>query len=281
MKKSSKGGPLSVFMAVPTIYSRLIQKWDEMPAKDKARATLAANDLRLMVSGSAALPTTVMEKWKQITGHTLLERYGMTEFGMGLSNPLNPIGKRLPGHVGKPMPSLEAKLINSDTGEMIDNQTGESGELCVKGPTVFKEYWNKPEATAASFDKDGWFKTGDIAMYNTEEEAYRILGRASADIIKTGGEKVSALEIERHLLEDECIAEISVLGIPDEEYGEKVAAVLKLKKGKHFQQDDFIRHWRNKIAKYKVPSVYKVLESIPKNAMGKVSKKQLRDQFFK
>ena len=145
---------------------------------------------RFMVSGSAALPVSVMEKWGKISQHTLLERYGMTEIGMGLSNPYR--GKRYAGHVGYPLPSVQIRLADEQDNEIASTETG---EIQVKGATVFNEYWRKPEATAESFTKDGWFKTGDVATVDTEG-GYRILGRNSVDIIKSGGYKISALEIE-------------------------------------------------------------------------------------
>ena len=133
-----------------------------------------------MMSGSAALPRTTLERWREITGHTLLERYGMTELGMALSNPLH--GERRPGFVGAPLPGVDVRLVD--------------GELEVRGPGVFLEYWRRPEETRDAFD-DGWFRTGDVAVL--EDGAYRLLGRSNVDIIKTGGYKVSALEIEEAL----------------------------------------------------------------------------------
>src|SRR5204862_5644843 len=170
------------FSAVPTIYHRLIQSWDEAsPALQRARAD-GCRGMRLMMSGSAALPVKVLERWREISGHTLLERYGMTEFGMALSNPLH--GERRPGFVGMPLPGVEVRLVD-EHGTLVG--PGTAGELEVRGSTVFREYWRRPEATAAAF-RNGWFRTGDVAVF--ERGSYRILGRASVDIIKTGGYKV-------------------------------------------------------------------------------------------
>jgi len=135
---------------------------------------------------------TLAFRWKDLTGHTILERYGMSEFAMALSNPLEPVENRLPGFVGVPLPSVEVKIVDEDTGEDIPNQTvvtgsPRSGELCVRGPTVFSEYWQKPHATAESFDFAGFFKTGDVAEYDQSKNSYHILGRISADIIKCAG----------------------------------------------------------------------------------------------
>eukprot|EP00514_Thraustochytrium_sp_LLF1b_P009316 CAMPEP_0184548394 /NCGR_PEP_ID=MMETSP0199_2-20130426/6178_1 /TAXON_ID=1112570 /ORGANISM="Thraustochytrium sp., Strain LLF1b" /LENGTH=528 /DNA_ID=CAMNT_0026943005 /DNA_START=10 /DNA_END=1593 /DNA_ORIENTATION=+ len=271
------GPGLSVFMAVPTIYSKLIENFDQMPKDVQDASSQAVGDLRVMISGSAALPTTIMEKWKQITGHTLLERYGMTEFAMGLTNPLEPVEARQPGFVGVPFPSIKVKIVDEKTREVVDPASGKSGELLITGPGVFKEYWNKPEATAKEFDDEGWFKTGDVAAFDPQLQSYQILGRASADIIKSAGYKISGLEIERVLLEHPGLAEIAVLGVPNEEYGEIVAAVVVMRNGYKFDPSELKKFAQERLAKYKIPTSFKELASeIPKNAMGKVSKKQLK-----
>jgi len=191
----------SLFMAVPTIYSKLIQYHDKrnLIEQDKERIKSKCEQLRLMVSGSAALLEPIMTRWQEITGHTLLERYGMTEIGMALSNPLH--GSRLPGCVGTPLPGTEVRIVtqnvegNSEVivegnnhGSVVSpGNKGKEGELQVRGPSVFKCYWNKPEATIDTFE-DGWLKTGDTAVY--KDGVYRILGRTSVDIIKSGGYKI-------------------------------------------------------------------------------------------
>jgi malonyl-CoA/methylmalonyl-CoA synthetase len=177
-------GDLTLFMAVPTIYVKLIAAWEAADSERQKSMSGGCAKMRLMVSGSAALPVKVLEKWQSISGHFLLERYGMTEIGMALSNPLH--GKRLPGYVGNPLPQVEVRLVD-DSGDLVS--PGTPGEIQVKGPGVFLEYWQKPTATAKSFH-DGWFRTGDLAAF--ENNSYRILGRISVDIIKTGGYKVSA-----------------------------------------------------------------------------------------
>ena len=261
----------TLFMAVPTIYSRLIRQWEEAPPEIQAKWSANAKRLRLMVSGSAALPETVLWRWEQITGHRLLERYGMTEIGMALSNPLE--GVRKPGCVGKPLPGVCVRL---HAEEGLTKVPGVPGELQVKGPTVFRQYWKRPEVTADSFTDDGWFKTGDIAMMD-EEGDYRIMGRASQDIIKTGGYKVSALEIEAALLELEFIAECAVLGLPDEEWGERVAAVIVLRS--ECTEQELKAALKGKLAPYKIPSCWKFCTELPRNAMGKVIKPELKEQF--
>ncbi len=181
-------GELTLFMAVPTIYVKLINAWETATKERQKTMSDGCAQLRLMVSGSAALPVKILEKWQTISGHFLLERYGMTEIGMALSNPLH--GQRYSGYVGKPLPQVEVRLVDENP------ELTSSGEIQVKGPGVFLEYWQNPQATTKAF-QDGWFCTGDIAVI--ENDNYRILGRSSVDIIKTGGYKVSALEIEEVL----------------------------------------------------------------------------------
>ncbi|KAL2338062.1 hypothetical protein Fmac_012508 [Flemingia macrophylla] len=186
---------ITVFTGVPTIYSRLIQGYHAMDPELQATSAYAAKNLRLMMCGSSALPQPVMQEWEAITGHRLLERYGMTEFVMALSNPLK--GERKPGTVGKPFPGIQIKIISDEDG---GNENTGTGELCVKSPSLFKEYWKLPEVTKESFTDDGFFKTGD-AVTTDEDGYYIILGRTNADIIKAGGYKLSALEIESVIIE--------------------------------------------------------------------------------
>ena len=185
------GGETTVFMAVPTIYRRLLTAWDGLDPGTRATTSSHMADMRLMVSGSAALPVATLEAWREVSGHTLLERYGMTEIGMALSNSYE--ADRIPGAVGRPLPSVEARVVD-ELGSVVGD--GEAGDLQVQGPSVFEHYWRKPAETQESFT-DGWFQTGDVVAVH--DGIYRILGRRSVDIIKTGGEKVSALEIEEVL----------------------------------------------------------------------------------
>src|SRR5690606_10945061 len=158
-----------------------------------------------------------LERWEQVTGHRLLERYGMTEIGMALSNPL--VGERRPGHVGSPLPGVEVRLVDED-GRPVPE--GEPGEIQVRGPGVIREYWGRPLATRAAVTAEGWFRTGDLSV--VEDGRHRILGRLSVDIVKTGGEKVSALEVEEVLREHPAIADCAAVGLPDPEWGERLAA---------------------------------------------------------
>ena len=261
-------GELSLFMAVPTIYNRLIAAWQEAAATDQQRLSSGCNQLRLMVSGSAALPVSTLVSWKSITGHVLLERYGMTEIGMALANPLN--GLRVPGHVGQPLSNMEVRRVDEDGAIPADDVPG---EIQVRGPGVFQQYWGNPLATEESFT-EGWFRTGDVAV--VEEGSYRILGRSSVDIIKTGGYKVSALEIEEVLRDHDRIVESAVVGLPDEQWGERVAACLVLEEGAALTLEE-LRSWsKERLAVYKVPSILLVLETLPRNAMGKVEKPAIK-----
>jgi malonyl-CoA/methylmalonyl-CoA synthetase len=261
---SIAGESLTLFMAVPTIYVKLIAAWEAASPERRRVLSQACSRLRLMVSGSAALPASTLQRWKEISGHTLLERYGMTEIGMALSNPLR--GERVPGSVGQPLPGVEVQLVG-ENGKPV--ASGESGEIEARGSGVFAEYWGKPEATRAAF-RDGWFRTGDMAF--VVNGGYRILGRTSIDILKTGGHKVSALEIEEVLRQHPSVAECAVVGVPDAEWGERVAAAVVLNNGDTLDLPS-LRAWAQRsLAAYKVPSRLLVLDALPRNAMGKVMK---------
>ncbi|XP_038556784.1 malonate--CoA ligase ACSF3, mitochondrial [Micropterus salmoides] len=291
MLLSSKAPSVKVFMAVPTIYSKLIQYYDQhftQPhVKDFVKA-VCKERIRLMVSGSAALPLPTLQRWEEITGHTLLERYGMTETGMALSNPLK--GQRNPGAVGLPLPGVEVRIVMNNTtnttiveGNHRETQVrpgleGKEGELLVRGPSVFKEYWGKPRETRESFTDDGWFKTGDTAVF--KDGVYWIMGRSSVDIIKSGGYKISALEVERHLLAHPDIIDVAVIGAPDATWGQKVTAVVLLKKGKSMTLPELKTWAREHMAPYTIPTGLVLVEEVPRNQMGKVNKKDLLRHFF-
>eukprot|EP00047_Mylnosiga_fluctuans_P020659 m.94754 g.94754 ORF g.94754 m.94754 type:complete len:517 (-) comp8581_c0_seq3:108-1658(-) len=258
-----RAGDLTLFMAVPTVYARLLAAIRELPTSEQSALREAMSRLRLMVSGSAALPRPVMEAWEKASGHVLLERYGMTEIGMALSNPLH--GPRLPGRVGQPLPGV---LVHIEGGTT-------EGELLVGGPSVFKRYWNRPDATREAFGQGGMFRTGDIVAYDREANSYTILGRASVDIIKSGGYKLSALEIEPAVLSHPAVSGCAVVGLPDLSWGERVTAVVTLHPGQTLTLDALREHCKAELASYKLPSVLKILDAIPRNAMGKVNKKEL------
>ncbi len=264
-------GEITVFMAVPTLYHRLLEHWERQGESERARLSTAAARLRLMVSGSAALPAQVFARWREVTGHALLERYGMTEIGMALSNPL--AGERIAGTVGRPLPGVEVRVVD-ESGRLLGE--GHAGELEVRGPGLFREYWQRPEETARAF-RDGWFRTGDTAV--VEGGIHRILGRSSVDIVKTGGYKVSALEIETALRDHPSISDCAVVGLPDPEWGERVAATVVLSPGAALDLDA-LRAWgRDRLAPYKLPSRLLVVDDLPRNAMGKVVKAEVVKRF--
>jgi malonyl-CoA/methylmalonyl-CoA synthetase len=283
-------GDVTLFMAVPTIYRRLIDAWEAAGEETREAWSGGARRLRLMVSGSAALPVPTLERWEAITGQRLLERYGMTEIGMGLSNPLE--GERRPGHVGRPLPGVEVRLADEDDEPVGE---GEAGQIQVRGPGVFGEYWRRPEATVEAFTPDGWFRTGDRAV--VQEGAYRILGRESVDILKTGGEKVSALEIEDVLRTYPAVADCAVVGVPDLEWGERVCAAVVLAQGPAggageveavvavegrlpgLDPEELRAFARERLAPYKVPKDVLVVPELPRNALGKVTKPAVKELF--
>jgi malonyl-CoA/methylmalonyl-CoA synthetase len=264
-------GEVTVFTAVPTIYNRLIACWESAPADVRQRWSHGASALRLMMSGSAALPVRTLERWRDISGHTLLERYGMTEIGMALSNPV--AGERRPGFVGAPLPDVEVRLVDESGAAVGD---GMPGELEVRGPAVFLEYWRRPEETRAAF-RDGWFRTGDVAL--VENGSFRLLGRTSIDIIKTGGFKVSALEIEEVLRTHPAIAECAVVGVSDENWGECVSAAVELRAGASLSLDDLQQWAKSYLAPYKIPRALRQVPELPRNAMGKVVKPDVAGLF--
>lgn len=295
--------PVTFFTVVPTVYSRLLASHASLPAElqEPARQAMAPENMRLSISGSAALPTPVKAAWRELSrGNVLLERYGMTEVGMALSCGLD-FDDRVDASVGWPLPSVQARLVDVDTGSVIapgqelDAQGRErSGEIQLRGPTIFKGYWRNPDATASEFVDDPerggpWFKTGDVAVRRPVSSAgrgsqpwaqgpmYFVQGRISADIIKTGGEKVSALEVERELLSLPEVAEAAVVAVPSGSWGQKVGAIVVL--NKHLVQKwsplDMRRSLKTRLATYKIPQTMKVVDQIPRNAMGKINKKQL------
>ncbi len=262
---------VNLFMSVPTIYFKLITYWENLTDDQQDAITVCMQDFRLMVSGSAALPSSVMNKWSKISGQILLERYGMTEMGMAISNPLN--GERKARFIGQPLPDVQIRLVDEYNNIVAE---GKPGEIQVKGPSVFKEYWNKPEATKESFSEDGWFLTGDIAVF--ENGSYKILGRSSVDIIKSGGYKISALEIEEVLRTHPHIKDCGVVGIPDDEWGEIVVACLVLDTKEI--NISHLKDWqKERLPGYKIPRHYIIRDDLPRNTMGKMTKNKLKAMF--
>ncbi|KAI8325550.1 AMP-dependent synthetase and ligase [Martensiomyces pterosporus] len=268
---------ISILMGVPTMYARLLQALEGMPGERQSLARKAMGNLRLTISGSAALPTSVFRRWQDATGQVMLERYGMSEIGMALSNDgLDPKARKA-GSVGKPLPGVGVRLVDSD-GKDVSQKPGASGMIQVKGPNVFSEYYGLPEKTAKEFTPDGWFITGDIGTRDADG-LYYIMGRQSVDIIKSGGFKLSALEIERELLEHPAIADVAVVGIPSEEWGEVVAAAVTLKPGASLTIEELKPWCHERMAHYKAPKMLRAASELPRNLMGKLDKKAVKALF--
>jgi malonyl-CoA/methylmalonyl-CoA synthetase len=312
---------VTVFMGVPTTYHYLISEYDKLFSKSTQMTeyikTHCQNKIRLMISGSAPLPNTIFQRWKEITGHKLLERYGMTEIGMCLSNTLNEdkIKQRLPGFVGQPLPGVNIRIVNADNSDDIlleakgdynkglwSQQQDEKsttlkikagiekdneiiGSLHVKGDGVFKEYYNKPDSTKDAFTKDGWFITGDTACYDPTVNSFKIMGRNAVDIIKSRGYKLSALEIETKLLENSAISDCAVVGLPDSVLGQKIYALVVIRENAATEENvdiaNLLEKWcENKFAPYSMPTIH-IVNRIPRNQMGKVNKVVLVEDFAK
>lgn len=264
-----EAGTYNVFMAVPTIYVKLIQYFDTIDVAEVEKICVGFRRMRLNISGSAACPVKLFNQWKDLTDQVLLERYGMTEIGMGLSNPYD--GERRAGHVGQPLPGVEAQLFDEENNPILEENT--PGEIRIKGDNVFLEYWDNEKATVESFH-EGWFCTGDVAV--VDDGYYRIMGRSSIDIIKSGGYKLSALEIEGTLLTHEDISECAVIGVEDETWGESVMAFIGLKPGTSMEYGDLKSWCDGKMSSYKIPKAIRIIDALPRNAMGKVVKPELK-----
>jgi malonyl-CoA/methylmalonyl-CoA synthetase len=266
-------GKSSVLMGVPTMHKKLLDALEGADAMARERWREHAAGLRLVTSGSAALPLTVGERWRELNGNYPLERFGMTEIGVGLTNPID--GERRPGTCGKPLNGMEIRVV-TEAGS--DAAAGEPGEIWIRGPTVFKGYDGNEQATREAFS-DGWFRSGDTASW-TEDGYLKILGRTSIDILKSGGYKLSALEIEEVLREHEAIADVAVVGIPDETWGELAVAAVLARPGREQElEEELVRSWtKQRLASYKVPKRIVLLEDFPRNPVGKVIKPELRRQ---
>jgi malonyl-CoA/methylmalonyl-CoA synthetase len=248
-------------MAVPTIHAKLFAALDDADARTRLAWTEAAHALRLVTSGSAALPVTVGQCWTDLTGAYPLERFGMTEIGVGTTNPLDPAMRR-PGTVGLPLPTVATRIIED--------------ELWVSGPSVFAEYHGKADATAGAFVVEGdkrWFKTGDTVSVDADGY-YRILGRTSVDILKSGGYKLSALEIEEAMREHPAVLEVAVVGVPDATWGERVVACVVPRPGRSDEcAEEALRGFaKERLAPYKVPRSVVLMAELPRNTVGKVIK---------
>ena len=253
----------TVYMGVPTNYVRLLAE----PGFDRD----ACSNMRLFTSGSAPLLVQTFDEFKIRTGHNIVERYGMTETGMNTSNPLE--GEKRPGTVGPPLPGVETKIVNDEGDELPD---GETGVLCVRGPNVFKGYWNKPEKTAEDFDAEGYFRTGDLST--ADEDGYiSIVGR-SKDLIITGGLNVYPKEIEGIIDKLPGVTESAVIGLPHDDFGEAVTAIVVADEDALSDQV-IIDHMKKTVANFKVPKAVHFVDELPRNTMGKVQKNVLRETF--
>jgi malonyl-CoA/methylmalonyl-CoA synthetase len=257
----------TVFMGVPTLYVRLLAE----PGLNKD----AARHMRLFIAGSAPLLIETFNAWQVKTGHTILERYGMSETVMLTSNPyLKAQGERRGGTVGFPLPGVSLR-VQDDAGQVV--AIGEIGNIHVKGPNVFKGYWRMPEKTAEEFTSDGYFKTGDVGKIDALGYV-TIVGR-SKDLIISGGYNVYPAEIEGYINDLPGVAESAVIGIPHADFGEVGVAVVIAKQGALLDPAEIIGKLRSTLANFKVPKQCFVVDSLPRNSMGKVQKNVLRAQY--
>jgi malonyl-CoA/methylmalonyl-CoA synthetase len=262
----------TVMMGVPTFYVRLLM--------DPNFNQSVCKNMRLFVSGSAPLLTETFNQFEKVSGHTILERYGMSETVMLVSNPYQ--GSRVGGSVGVPLPGVDVRVVN-ESG--LPCGVNEIGAIEVRGPNIFKGYWRMPEKTAEEFTKDGWFKTGDVGRWGGETSAGKvpdhylsIVGR-NKDLIISGGYNVYPKEIESFIDDMDGVAESAVIGIPHKDFGEAVMAVVVPKPGAKLNSQSMIDVLKSKIANFKVPKRIEIVEGLPRNAMGKVQKNILRQQY--
>ena len=254
----------TVMMGVPTYYTRLLKR-DLLDSK-------LTEGIRLFISGSAPLLEETFNEFNQRTNHQILERYGMTETNMNTSNPLK--GNRKPGTVGLPLEDVQVRVVDEENNLLSQ---GEIGNLQIKGPNVFKGYWEMPEKTKEDFSKDGFFNTGDKGLI--DEGGYvSIIGR-SKDMIISGGLNVYPKEIESLIDKIEGVLESAVIGLSDEDLGEKVVAVIVSEESKTLDEKKVISEIKDQLAGFKAPKEVKFIDQLPRNAMGKVQKNILRETF--
>lgn len=255
----------SVMMGVPTFYTRLLAQADF--TADHAR------NIRLFISGSAPLAATTHKEFAELTGHAILERYGMTETNMNTSNPYD--GDRIPGSVGKPLPGTHIRIADPASGEEV--ATGEVGQIEIKGPNVFKGYWRAPEKTAAEFRADGFFKSGDMGL--RDERGYIFIVGRNKDLVISGGFNVYPAEVESVIEEMDGVAQCAVIGAPHPDFGEAVVAVVVPKPAVQLSEERIAQAAAEKLANYKRPKRIVIESDLPRNAMGKVQKNVLRERY--
>jgi len=256
----------TVFMGVPTLYVRLLAE----PGLTRE----AVRNMRLFIAGSAPLLIETFQAWQERTGHTILERYGMSETIMLTSNPYHPQdGERRGGTVGFPLPGVSLR-VQDDAGQPLP--VGEIGGIQVKGPNVFKGYWRMPEKTKEEFTADGYFKTGDVGKI--DERGYVTIVGRSKDLIISGGYNVYPAEIEGYINELPGVAESALVGVPHPDFGEVGVAVVVPKPGASLNADEIVATLKAKLANFKIPKKCYVVDDLPRNTMGKVQKNLLREQ---
>jgi malonyl-CoA/methylmalonyl-CoA synthetase len=253
----------TTMFGVPTFYVRLLA--------EPGLTRTAAQHMRLFVSGSAPLLLDTFEGWRERTGHTILERYGMSEAGMITSNPYD--GERRGGTVGFPLPGVSVRVV--ENGKILG--PGKPGVVEIKGPNVFAGYWRMPEKTKEEFAADGWFRTGDVGQWS-EDGYLSIVGRAK-DLIISGGYNVYPKEIELVIDAIPGVVESAVVGVPHPDFGEAVVAVCVKRKDAPLDEAGVIAHVKSQIANFKVPKRVVFMDDLPRNAMGKVQKNVLRELF--
>jgi malonyl-CoA/methylmalonyl-CoA synthetase len=254
----------TVFMGVPTMYQRLSQAWQGLRDKPPLKT------LRVFISGSAPLSETLFKRFREQTGHTILERYGMTEAGMIASNPYPPEARKAKS-VGYPLAGVQIRIVDSEGHDVIP---GEVGEVWIRGNNIFKGYWRQSEKTADTF-QDGWFKSGDLGYQDPADGGRLFLVGRAKELIISGGLNVYPKEVENILEAHEAVLEAAVYGRPDEDLGEKVLAAVVLKDGAAVSLKELITHCRHHLAPYKCPKEIVLLPVLPRNAMGKLQKNSL------
>jgi fatty acid CoA ligase FadD36 len=256
--RAESGG--SLFFAVPTVWSRVVAD---------ASAAEALRPARLLVSGSAPLPVPVFDRLAELTGHQPIERYGASESLITISTRAD--GERRAGWVGLPVAGVETRLLD-DNDNPVPHDGETVGRLQVRGPMMFDGYLNRPEATAEAFGADGWYRTGDVAVIDGGG-MHRIVGRESVDLIKSGGYRIGAGEIETSLLGHPGVQEAAVVGLPDEDLGQRIVAYVV--GSSDLQAEELINYVAQELSIHKRPREVRLVEALPRNAMGKVLKKQL------
>jgi malonyl-CoA/methylmalonyl-CoA synthetase len=262
-------GEMTMFFGVPTMYTRLLA---EARRREEAGRPVDARGMRLFVSGSAPLDPQTFAEFEQRFSHRILERYGMTETVMNLTNPYD--GERRPGTVGQPFPGQEARIVDVKSRRPLP--PGEVGEIQVRGPHVCRGYWQRPEATAEVFAADGWFSTGDMGLVSADGY-FTIAGRAR-ELIISGGYNIYPREVEEVLLSHPAVAEAAVVGMPDADLGEQVVAAIVPAAGSSQNAEELIEYCRSQLAAYKKPRQVIFVEALPRNALGKVQKHILQQQ---